>query len=339
MPCPSHRTLYFALSTITIIFLTAFALAPHPHLTTLSIPSHFPKPYSQPPRRCPHPPQQQELLSQQPHPQPQQPTWLLATSSAFPSQRRRNIIRATWHSLYQNPAFDKRFVIANPDPLWLPLIKHENDTYGDLIVLEHLEESAKIANTIKPMEMLKSLVAAHEASGAATPPWKFVSKVDDDSFVDAERFYEEFLLPRITYPVSKDGSSDIATVIARPITRPDRNYTSPGGQFYTLSWPIVTRLVTLYEAANPLPDLPEDRLIGHLLYDDGADFEFVGLDDAQAFDVTEKLNRLSMEGKDLGGMDGRAINPHKMKDDGLYLRVARLFGREGFLGYEDGEGG
>ncbi|KAM0798426.1 hypothetical protein BDR22DRAFT_974669 [Usnea florida] len=336
MPSPSQRTLYIALSTIAVIFLLAFALAPHPHLTTLSIPSPFPQTITHPPLRCPHHPQQQGPLPNQHQPQPQQPTWLLATSSAFSSQRRRNIIRATWHSLYQNPAFDKRFVIANPDPLWLPLIKHENDTYGDLIVLEHLAETAKIALTIKPMEMLKHLVAAHEASGAATPPWKFVSKVDDDSFVDAERFYSEFLLPRIDRPATADHN---ATVIARPLTRPERNYTAPGGQFYTLSWPIVTRLVALYAAAHPVPKLPEDTLIGRLLYDGGIEYEFVTLDDTRAFDVTADLHRVGMEREDLGRMDGRAINPHKMKDDELYLRVAGLFGREGFVGYGAGERG
>ena len=80
-------------------------------------------------------------------------------------------------------------------------------------------------------------------------------------------------------------------------------------------------------------------MVGRLLYDDGAEYEFVTLDDTRAFDVTERLDRVGMGGEDLGRMDGRALNPHKMKDDRLYLRVARLFGREGFVGYGEGEGG
>ena len=39
-------------------------------------------------------------------------------------------------------------------------------------------------------------------------------------------------------------------------------------------------------------------------------------------------------GKDhevLGAIDEGTINPHKMKDDVMYLRVEELFGREGFV--------
>ena len=58
------------------------------------------------------------------------------------------------------------------------------------------------------------------------------------------------------------------------------------------------------------------------------------LDDGRAFDVSDDdLQRLSMEKEEaLGPMDGAAINPHKMKDDETYLRVAGLFGKEGFVG-------
>ena len=120
------------------------------------------------------------------------------------------------------------------------------------------------------------------------------------------------MLPRIIHPAGHDGGFSNATVVARPLTRNDRNYTAPGGQFYTLSWTVVTRLVAIH-AATPVLGLPEDTLIGRLLYDDGAEYEFVGLDDTRAFDVTDRLHRLSMEGGDLGRMDKKALNPHKMK--------------------------
>lgn len=65
--------------------------------------------------------------------------------------------RATWQTLYQNPAFDTRFFLSNPGELWLPLIQHENATYGDLIVLSDLEESKYVATHIKPLEFHKHI--------------------------------------------------------------------------------------------------------------------------------------------------------------------------------------
>ena len=56
------------------------------------------------------------------------------------------------------------------------------------------------------------------------------------------------------------------------------------------------------------------------------------LDDGRAFDVSEDLRRLGKEHEDLGPIGAEAINPHKMKDDEMYLRVAELFGKDGFVG-------
>ena len=91
-------------------------------------------------------------------------------------------------------------------------------------------------------------------------------------------------------------------------------------------------LVAETHGRNPISDLPEDVLIGRLLYEAGAQFEFVELDDSRAFDVSDDLQRLSKEKEALGPMDGAAINPHKMKDDETYLRVAGLFEKDGFVG-------
>ncbi len=233
-------------------------------------------------------------------------------------------------------------MIAKPSPLWQPLISHENDTYGDLIVLEELEESAEIANTIKSLEFLKHLLAESKIPGASTT-WKFISKIDDDSFLSAERFYQEFLLPRMHHYQQQQqqqkrvDNDDDGTLIARRLTRSDRNFTTPGGQFYTLSWDLA-RLVAETHTRNPITDLPEDVLIGRLLYEADARFDFVELDDTQAFDVSDDLKRLSKEKEDLGPMDADAINPHKMKDDETYLRVADLFGKDGFVGNGVGQG-
>ncbi len=78
--------------------------------------------------------------------------------------------------------------------------------------------------------------------------------------------------------------------------------------------------------------------MGKLLYEAGATFEFVELDDARAFDVGGDLERLSKEKVGLGPMDGRAVNVHKMKDDGMFLRVAGEFDDGGWVGGGGGGG-
>lgn len=198
-----------------------------------------------------------------------------------------------------------------------------------MIVLKHLNETNETANTIKTVEFLKHLIASSKAK-EVEPSWKFVSKIDDDSFLSAEQFYQEFLLPRLNIK-QRQPATVTGTLIARPLVRSDRNFTLPGGQFYTLSWDLV-QIVAEAHHKNPISNVTEDRLSGELLYEAGARFDFVELNDCRAFDVTEDLTRLSQEMEDLGPVNCAAINPHKMKTDEMYLQVAQLFGEGGFVG-------
>ena len=74
-------------------------------------------------------------------------------------------------------------------------------------------------------------------------------------------------------------------------------------------------------------------MTGRLLYEAQARFEFVELDERRAFDISEDgTGRLGLEHQLLGKIDEEAINPHKMMDDEMYLKVAGFFGKEGFVG-------
>lgn len=69
-------------------------------------------------------------------------TWLIATMLATWSQQRRNIIRSTWQHTFRNLGhFDTVSVIAlaKDHDLWEPLIRQENATWGDLVLLDHIE--------------------------------------------------------------------------------------------------------------------------------------------------------------------------------------------------------
>lgn len=260
--------------------------------------------------------------------------WLIATISAAQSIQRRAIIRSTWQSLYRNETiFTTRFILSNPGELWAPLIAAENATYGDIIVLSDLKEDAHTANTIKSIEFLKHITS----SGAR---YDFVTKLDDDSYLDAHTFFKFYLQPRIAFDEHKTVSEASAmnrTIIARTLRR--STWTYPGGQFYTMTWDMAILLSTLH-SKHPIDDEHEDVLIGRLLHEAGEEWQHTDLPNEVAFDFAEKDLRgdgtaFAREGADLKSWKhavGRgAVNPHKMKGDESYLKVAACFDREGVI--------
>lgn len=145
------------------------------------------------------------------------PLWLLATLCPAHGYQRRELIRATWQKTFRNDTlFETKFVISNPGP-YRPLIEHEQKTYGDLIVLDHLRETDHTANTIKSMKFFEWLVNQGEK-------WTFVTKIDDDSYVDPNRMYHEYLLP-----VLWRNEQPPKTIIARQYYNHGR--VVPAGQF------------------------------------------------------------------------------------------------------------
>jgi hypothetical protein len=263
---------------------------------------------------------------------PTAPIWLIATISPAHSIQRRSIIRNTWQRLYKNDSIiTTRFVISNPGSLWLPVIEAENATYGDIIMLSHLDESAQIANTVKSVEFLKYLT---------TQPQKyaFVTKLDDDSFLDSKTFHEQYLHPRITASLYSNPTREPSvsspmnrTILARTLHR--GKYSYPGGQFYTMTWDLVSLLSRLHDA-NRITDEHEDVMIGRLLFEAGEQWEHVDLPNPVSFDYGDRgtLEDSSAWASDDVDLEkwvhpvGKgAINPHKMRDDETYLKVAACF--------------
>jgi hypothetical protein len=201
--------------------------------------------------------------------------------------------------------------------MWESQVKKENETYGDLIVLWQLEENPHIPITIKPLEFFKYL----QVQG-----WKydFVSEVDDDSFILVPEFYSKYLKPNI-------GRERV--MIARQLRTRDPwdssssipYYVFPGGQFCTLSWDLCTLLTSLH-SVNPIDDVIEDKLLGLLLHEADEPYTFVILSSRVAFDVGEDVKEPDAWAH---MVDEGAINPHKMKADDQYLRVAAFFDENG----------
>ena len=247
--------------------------------------------------------------------QDNQPRWLISTMSAVDSLARRDTIRNTWQALYASPVFETRFVIANYNDSWSYSIEQENRTYGDLVRLDNVEPGAKEAHTIKTMEYFKHIVAEAGSRGRC---YDFVSKIDDDVFLVATKFFSDYLAPRL-HPMPATR-----TLIARWMQK-TRRHPWPQGSFYTLSWDMILLLAQSHTQSS-LFDIPEDVMVGELLGREQVKYEFVKLDKKRAFDVA---------GPDThppGTVGKEAIAPHMLKDDKLYRQVASLFDESGWNG-------
>ena len=264
-----------------------------------------------------------------------QPQWLIATMCAAKSQARRNIIRQTWQTLYQNPLYKTRFVLSGYEDIWDPLIQKENDTYGDIITLKNLDPRPSMANMIKASELFKYLVSSGEK-------YAWVSKVDDDAFLLANKFYTEYL-STIATTSTTPTNNNLSTLISIKNRNPTYSvFDWPGGAFYTLSWPLVEQIVTIHNSPAGQADLttPEDVRIGKYLYDAKVDYDHIDMQNEKK----ETFIEIPVEGARLPHkITKRAIVVHFLKSDETYLRVAGLFGKRGYNGgsledWTEGEG-
>lgn len=234
--------------------------------------------------------------------------WLIATECAAKSQTRRNVIRATWQTLYRDPRFKMRFILSDYDPLWEGLIHEENATYGDIIKLEGLDPSPKISNRIKFMELLKYLVSRGET-------YSWVSKVDDDAFLEAKRFYDQYL----------EGQPEENLTLISMKNRHEAGFDWPGGAFYTVSWKLVERLTKIHSGQQDL-ETPEDVRVGMYLHDGKVQYDYKEMPREEMFEIPVKKARIPHK------ITKAAILIHFLKDHDTFLQVSHLFGKEGYNG-------
>ncbi|QDS72340.1 hypothetical protein FKW77_007925 [Venturia effusa] len=268
------------------------------------------------------------------------PKWLVATMSPYFSIQRRTVIRETWQKLYRNTSTtEMKFVLSNPDPDWDDIIAAENATHGDIIILYHLEENAETANTIKTVEFFKHLTLNDEQ----TKRWTFISKVDDDSYLDAKTFYNQYLQPLMTHNSSvvmldEDVPNVPAVLIGKKLHLPDTDFNYPSGQFYTLSWDMATLMSTMQVKHNITTD--EDVLVGKLLSLSEVPYTLIRLPYWEAHEI--KWTGVKVDGRETVWADDKenlntwthpignsSINPHRMKDDKGYMMVAACYGPDG----------
>jgi hypothetical protein len=249
--------------------------------------------------------------------------WLIATICSASSIQRRMVIRATWQKLYKSVPMTTKFVLGKPDEVWKPVLALENEKYGDIMILENVSDDRHTANTIKSIELFRHLLRTGRE-------YDLVTKMDDDSFLNAQKFWDKYLSSAMG---QRNGLE--RTIIGRRI---EREVLYPGGQFYTVTWDLLSVLVSLQDRFH-ITNQDEDWLVGTLLAKGDINWSLVELENSAAFDYDEEdaRNKTTTIAKDDANQNQwshalgpHAINPHKMKDDATYLRVAACFDEKGW---------
>lgn len=258
--------------------------------------------------------------------------WLAAVVIAPGDQKRREMIRSSWMELYRDVPFDGRFVIGNPTGELRESIMAENRTHGDIIVLDDLRPNGFFANSIKTLELYKWLVRNNKH-------YDFVSKIDSDAFLNARKFWDQYLEPRLPeYRKHQQPTSEVMNTVIGSITYSaysDAAFTQ--GSFYTCSWDMVETFAKLQDDHNVV--IAEDVALSILLHKGKTTSRIVHLGSAESYNYDERDTRgdgtawarpeTHLHSQDHAVYGAETVLVHKVKDDDKFLRVADCFDSSG----------
>jgi beta-1,3-galactosyltransferase 1 len=269
--------------------------------------------------------------------QPKHRPWLAAVICAASDTEHRRKIRETWMHLYRDIPFDGRFVVANPGPKWTSRVAWENRTFGDMIVLDHVQEDDITANTVKTLEFYTWLV------NHSPQKYEFVSKLDTDLWLNARGFWERFLAPRLQAVNSTTRENQLQwrstverTVIGELYYARKSDLVFPHGSMYTVTWDMLGLLSGLQDVHQVVTG--EDMAVAMLLLKARERANFVN------FRGSEKFNYDDRDARDdtawardethpdavwhaLVGRDPIAV--HQLKTERLWGKVAACFDEGG----------
>jgi hypothetical protein len=229
---------------------------------------------------------------------------LIGISSAVKDIQRRHLFRA--HQIQPYNEYKEitwKFFLFEPPANFREAIKYENETYGDIIILEGISDTRENARAIKPFEIF-TYVEKHMSV------YKYVAKIDTDTFLNVPDFYKEYF---------NETVQNMEYTIIAPICFGRFNW--PMGAFEALSWKLVRILNKLYKYVKRT-SYAEDLQIGWYLFDAGIKYDFVQLEEDRAFEF-----RGPNHGP--GDIPYNAIRIHELKYEEIYLMIAGCFNKDG----------
>lgn len=209
-------------------------------------------------------------------------------------------------------------------------IRIENRTFGDMIVLDHLQEDDVTANTVKTIELYKWLIERGHR-------YEFVSKMDTDLFFNARGFWDRYLSPLLANKTGTPEAIVDRTIIGELYYSERHDLVFPHGAMYTATWDMVELLSSLQDRFNVVTG--EDMAVAMLMLKGREVANMINFKGTEKFDYDHgdsrgdgtawarkkthpNATRHAIYGKD-------AIAVHQLKDEAMFLKVASCFDERG----------
>ena len=176
-----------------------------------------------------------------------------------------------------------------------------------------MNENRETANNIKNMELFKYMV---KYEGARLRRYDFVSKVDDNVWLNIPLYFNAFIAPRLLGGVKHSRNN--LTMIGRPMNW-GQAYVYASGRMYTLNWSLLEFLARKYTTV-PLTGKTEDEAVGYYLCKDRVVHEYVPIELEQAWNIG--IEYLVNNGSD-------TLLIHNIKNDATLLEVSTVFNERG----------
>jgi hypothetical protein len=217
--------------------------------------------------------------------------------------QRRHLMRVHQIRPYKDIKVTFRFVMGSPDPIIWDDIRYENETYGDIIVLNNFTDSRELARKIKPFEFFKYV---EENLGYYT----YVAKLDSDCYLNMPGLWDNLF----NTTVQELDFGLIALFIQKIGV-----FDWPQGGFEALSWKTMLMINRFYSyASRSTPD--EDTQIAWYLYDSKINYTQIEINSTQAYDF-----RAGSTFSWNCDVYYEAIRVHELKTNQDYINVASCF--------------
>jgi len=232
---------------------------------------------------------------------------LVGVSVTTADFQRRHLIRT--HQIkpyvaYTNITF--KFIMAKPPQVYEEALKLENQTYGDILVLD-FDDSRETSRSIKPYEFYKH-VEKHMGV------WKYVAKLDGDCFLNIPDFYKTYF---------NESTQSLGVALISLMIKGLGRFDWPMGAFEALSWRLMLFVNRLYENV-PRTTWEEDLQLGWYLSDAEVDYIQVALDNERAYDF-----RPGTHPHWVTDVFYNAVRVHELKVEKDYVMVANCFNATG----------
>jgi hypothetical protein len=234
---------------------------------------------------------------------------LIGVSSKSSDFQRRQLIRAHQINRYNSSLYDItwKFVMFTPKSQYLESIRHENNTYGDIIILTSYNDSREDSRTYKPFEWFKYVEKS-------MPMYKYVAKLDTDCFLNIPLFWKGYF---------NETVQELDYAIVALFIEQVGKFVWPMGAFEAISWKTMLALNRLYEKVN-ITDEAEDLQLGWYLYDAEINFTKIAFPTELAYDFRQGCNPSWWS-----DVSYNALRIHELKLESDYINVANCFNATG----------